>query len=141
VKAVLWNFLGTFTSRYFDWHGYWLFGLLIEDLAELRIDMLAPAVGEPGSPLGSAMQTAVARFEDQLRKASLDKRRVREAWLMIRKLPEPVAGKVNGHPRAGYKVAFLATAVMDNGQQYEREQFVLVAPHDPSIESRSASVV
>ncbi len=32
IKAVLDNFLGTYTSRYSDFHGYWLFGFLVKDL-------------------------------------------------------------------------------------------------------------
>ncbi len=137
MRSVLWNFLGTFTSRYSDFQGYWLFGFLIEDLVELRIDLLAPAVAEPHLPSDVAIHTAVEKFEDQLRKARLDKRRIREAWLTIRKLPERLEGTIGSCGRAGHKVAFLATAVMDNGSKYEREQFVLVAPHDPSRESRN----
>jgi hypothetical protein len=141
MKAVLWNFLGTFTSRYTDFQGYWLFGFLIEDLVELRIDLLVPASGEAGSPPGAVTHAAVAKFDDQLRKAGLDKRRIREAWLTIRKLPERVDGTLDTRGRAGHRVAFLATAVMDNGRQYERERFAIVAPHDPSRETRSSAPV
>lgn len=103
MRAVLSNFLGTFTSRYSDFQGYWLFGFLIEDLVELRIDLLAPAVGEPGLPPDVAIHTAVKKFEDQLQKARLDKRRIREAWLTIRKLPERLDGTIDSRGRAGYK--------------------------------------
>ena len=40
IKSVLWNFLGTYMSRYSDYDGYWLFGFLIEDMGELEINIL-----------------------------------------------------------------------------------------------------
>ena len=40
IRGVLGNFLGTFTSRYSDYDGYWLFGFLVADLKDLRIDLL-----------------------------------------------------------------------------------------------------
>ena len=30
IKSVLHNFLGTYTSRYSDYNGYWLFGFMVE---------------------------------------------------------------------------------------------------------------
>jgi len=32
MTAVLKNFLGTYTSRYSDFQGYWLFGFLVPGL-------------------------------------------------------------------------------------------------------------
>ena len=46
VKGVLDNFLGTFTSRYLDHNGYWVFGMLVGDLGELRIDLLRSIEGK-----------------------------------------------------------------------------------------------
>jgi hypothetical protein len=40
IKGVLHNFLGTYTSRYSDYDGYWLFGMLVRDVEELSIDLL-----------------------------------------------------------------------------------------------------
>ena len=35
---MLHNFLGTVTSRYSEWHGYWLFGFVVSDLERLDHD-------------------------------------------------------------------------------------------------------
>jgi len=138
VKSVLWNFLGTFTSRYTDFRGYWLFGFLIDDLSTLHIDLLAPVVHEPASPEDAARHAAVIKFEDQLRKSRLSRHRIREASLTIRKFPEPVAVSINGHSRPGHRLTFLATAILDNDRRYERETTALVAPHDPLVEVRAS---
>ncbi len=67
MRGVLGNFLGTYTSRYSDFDGYWLFGFLVSDLGEFRIDLLAPNPGEPNTPLAVAVQLAAAKFDDQMR--------------------------------------------------------------------------
>jgi hypothetical protein len=136
IRGVLGNFLGTYTSRYSDYEDYWLFGLLVSDLGELRIDLLAPTAGTPDSPVGSAIRSAAAKFEDQVRKARLLRSQVREAWLTIRR-DGSAGGWANGHWCAGYNVRFSAGAVMDGGRRYEREQIMFVAPHNPEIELRS----
>jgi hypothetical protein len=41
IKSVLRNFLGTYTSRYSEIRGYWLFGFLVPDLGELHFDLLS----------------------------------------------------------------------------------------------------
>ena len=41
IPGVLHNFLGTFTSRYSDFNGYWIFGFLVEKMDSVRIDLLA----------------------------------------------------------------------------------------------------
>ena len=43
IPGVLHNFLGTFTSRYSDFDGYWVFGFLIESMDRVRIDLLSEA--------------------------------------------------------------------------------------------------
>ena len=67
IKGVLDNFLGTYTSRYTDYEGYWLFGLLVADLGEVEFDLLA-AGGSPDSPLGVAELAASLKFADQRRR-------------------------------------------------------------------------
>jgi hypothetical protein len=141
MRGVLGNFLVTYTSRYTDYHGYWLFGFLVADLGELQIDLLTSTATEPESPLGVAIRSAATKFEDQLRKARLARSQVREAALTIRRFPDSVEGVVNGHPSAGYKVSFLVGVVMDDGRRYERERVVFVAPHNLKIEHRSTRAV
>jgi len=138
ITGVLDNFLGTYVSRNSDFDGYLLFGFLVADLGELRIDLLGQPAEDPRTPAGAAAATAVARFDDQRRKAGLRLSQVHEAWLTIRRLPGPVSGEVNGRPRAGFNVRFAAAAVADNGRRYDRARVAFVAPHDAAAELRSA---
>lgn len=138
IRGVLGNLLGTYTSRYSDYDGYWLFGLLVADLDELRIDLLQPPASGPGTPSDIAVRWAAAKFEDQLLKSGLARPQVREAWLVLRKLAGSVMGEVNGNPCIGHRVAFSASVIMDNGRHYERECGVFVASHNPSVEQRRA---
>src|SRR4051794_17775759 len=94
IRGVLSNFLSTYVSRYSDYDGYWLFGFLVSDLGELRIDLLVPIVGDPDTPLGAAIRSAAAKFADQAGKAGLTRSQVRDAWLAILRLPGPVGGSV-----------------------------------------------
>jgi hypothetical protein len=138
IKSVLGNFLGTYVSRNSDYDGYLLFGFLVGDLGELKINLLGQSVSDPETPLGVAILSAAVRFEDQMRKASLVRSQVRDAWLTIRKLPGLVEGSVNGHPSTGFNLSFLAGAVVDDGKRYQRERVVFVAPHNAEVERQSA---
>ncbi|MCL4205293.1 MAG: hypothetical protein KJ000_22650 [Pirellulaceae bacterium] len=138
IRGVLGNFLDTYTSRYTEYDGYWLFGFIVTELAELRIELLTPTSDASDAPLETAVRSAVAKFADQAQKAGLVRPQVRDAWLTIRKLPGPAKGSINGVPCAGHNVSFSAGAVMDGGRRYEREQVVFVAPHNPNVELRSA---
>ena len=62
---------------------------------------------------------------------------VAKAWLVIRKRPGRVLGSINGHPRPGHDMCFLAGAVMDSGLRFECEEVVFVAPHDAGLERQS----
>ena len=137
IRGVLGNFLGTYMSRYSDCGGYWLFGFIVGDLSELRIDLMALTGSEPVSPFRMAVALAVAKFSEQVHKAGLVRGQIREAWLTIRKMPVPVNGCVNGHPSVGYNMAFSVEVVMDWGRRYEREQIVFVAPHNAKVEWQS----
>jgi len=134
---VLWNFLGTYASRYSDYDGYWLFGFLVPDLGELRVDLLERAASDPNTPLELAVQSAAAKFDEQCQKARLAQSQIREAWLAITRLPGFVRGPVNGHTCDGHSLRFAVRAVTDLGRCYEKEQVVFVAPHNAKLERRS----
>ncbi len=141
IKGVLGNFLDTYVSRNSDYDGYLLFGFLVGDIGEMIINLLEQSVSRPDSPKAVALSSAAAKFEDQRRKAGLDPSQVHQASLKIRRLPGVESISVNGHSCAGFKLRFLAEAVMDDGRRYERERVVFVAPHDPRVELRSARVI
>jgi hypothetical protein len=137
IKGALRNFLSTYTSRYSDYDGYWLFGFLVPWLDQLSIDLLGPSPTVVAHPLQAAIRTAIERFHDQLRKAGLDPARLGAARLVIRKLAEPVEGFVNGCLAPGFHVVFAIHAVTTSGRRYESDVTTFVAPHDPSLELRS----
>lgn len=138
IKGVLNNFLGTFTSRYSDYDGYWIFGLLYGDLEQLTIDLLNPEVATPGiTPVSAARQLAREKFADQMVKAGLATSSLQEASLEISKQHEPVMGPVNGRSCAGRTINFRVVAFFKSGKRYESDKSIFVAPHNPEIEGRS----
>lgn len=138
IRGALGNFLGTYTSRYSDYDGYWLFGMLVDQLDELDIDLLHPGESSgPASPIALAIRLAASKLADQLGKAGIPASCIREARLTIAKLPGVTQGPVNGRVCAGHNVRFCARVVSDLGTTYEKAISVFIAPHNPRIESRS----
>jgi|SRR3954451_4363390 hypothetical protein len=138
VKGVLSGFLGTYTSRYSTYRGFWLFGFLVEHVDRMEVDLLNAGGSLNDSPQRTrARELAVQRFADQLSKHGFDRSLIRSAQLEIVRLPDD--GSIQGqHFRGGYNLSFLATVTTDNGKRFEREQSVFVAPHDPQRELASA---
>jgi hypothetical protein len=138
LRGVLRGFLGSFTSRYSDYEGYWIFGMLVMDLREATIDLLGDADGgaEPG-PLSAAFRLARTLFGEQLGKGGLDPSRVREARLDMRRSSTPTRGTVNGRLAEGYEITLAVRVVTDLNGVYESTGSIFVAPHDPQAEQRS----
>jgi hypothetical protein len=91
------------------------------------------------APQAVAARLATSKFQEQVRKAGIEPSRISNARLTITRLPDTVAGWVNGiHRRNGNNVAFVVQVDMDNGNRYEQQRVIFVAPHDPSVELRSA---
>jgi hypothetical protein len=138
IKGVLRNFLGTFTSRYSDVDGYWVYGYLVEDFKGLNINLLEPnADNANASPSAFVIQLAKQKFEEQISKAKLQRTWLCKAHLEVLKLPESRTELVNGRSSSGYEMRFLTRAVTDLGQNYEAALSIFVAPHDPKVERRS----
>ena len=137
IKGVLDNFLGTYTSRYSDYCGYWLFGFLVTEAESLSFDLLtAPAQPESGA-VSAAANSAVEKFQDQLGKHGLARTHVRTACVLIERLSLTADGQVNGRSAAGYQVRVSVTAVTDRGRRFDSERSFFVAPHNPQAEFRS----
>ena len=137
LKGVLTNFLGTYMSRYSDHQGYWLFGFLVAKLESEEFGLLDQNRGGSIEPMDVARVVAARQFAEQVAKSGLDFARVRDARLLIERLPGAVVGTVNGHPCSGFKVRFRATAISDTDRRFESEKIVWVAPHDECVERRS----
>ena len=139
IKGVLHNFLETYTSRYSDYDGYWLFGMLIDELEQFNINLLDAGRGiTESAPMTIAVQLAATKFKEQMGKAGLSLLCIREAHLAATKSPDLRNGYVNGHRSTGFDVSFVARAVSHGGKSYECRKSVFVAPHDPAVELRSA---
>lgn len=137
--SLLDNFLGTFTSRYSQFDGYWLFGFLVNECGEIAVDLLSESPADAGnSPLERTAQIARVKFAEQLEKLQIHPHYLSAATLTIRLPGENVSGEVNGQNCLGFEVTFSAQAVSDRGASYRSERKLFVAPHHPSNERRSA---
>jgi hypothetical protein len=138
LKSVVYGLVGTYTSRNSDYDGYWVFGLVLDDLQDARLDLLCTGVGPVGRrPWSFARRLAVAKFREQLMKAGLDGGCVRTAELLIHTLPGSSRGFVNGQASDGRTVLFTARVETSTGRLFERAVSVFVAPHDARVEQRS----
>ncbi len=136
-NSVLHNFLGTYTSRYSDYEGYWLFGFLVDHLELFEVDLLAGTSGETGRAANAATELATQRFADQVSKSGCNFRLLCDARLKLERLPGVCRGPVNGRISNGYSVRFQAMAKVDTGRVFVSERIVFIAPHNPFSESRS----
>ena len=131
LRSVLWNFLGTYTSRYSDYNEYWLFGFIVRELASAEFDLLAEReVFANDDIFAGAGDLAVREFADQLGKAGLDRSQVAKARLHIEQL-SAVCNEIYGEERGGWNYRFRVTATADTGRTFESETIVFVAPNVP----------
>jgi hypothetical protein len=138
VKNALAGFLGTYSSRNTDYKGYWLFGFIVDRLSELHIDPLMQRRSLASTALDAAGDLARAKFLDQLLKNGITVDRVRQAALIVRRLPGKVERSIDDQVRAGVMVSFHIEAVMQDDRSYEKSCVVFVASHDAEVERRSA---
>jgi hypothetical protein len=138
LKSVLTGFLGTYSSRYSEFHGYWLFGFIIKSLDRMEVDLLVPGDSDHGHPARLvARQLAAQRFYDQVTNHGLHLSMIRSAQLILERRPDD--GSLPGqHSRGGYNLHFVASVTADNGKSFERRTAVFVAPHDPKFENAVA---
>lgn len=135
LHSVLHDFLGTFTSRYSDYRGYWLFGQLPNDIDQWSIDLLGDSPSGD-TPTDAAHRLAHRRFAEQMQKSGLGRSVVREAMLRFERDPQPILGRRGEHEAWGSKVTMVVRVVTDVGSVIERRQTIFVAAHDPDQEGR-----
>jgi hypothetical protein len=134
LRAVTKNFLGTYTSRYTDRDGYWLFGFLA-DGPPLDIDLLGDRYRRSEEPAEDARLFAMDAFLDQLMKAKLPESRLRTGRLAISASPTPVEQLAGGLLRKGREVIFTVAVTTDRGGKYGATCTKFVAPHDRASNS------
>lgn len=138
IQGVLCNFLGTYTSRYSNYDGWWLFGFLADEIQQLTIDLLNPQItNSENRPLILAAQLAGRKFREQMDKNRIAISLIREARLEISKLPQSKDGFANGRASVGNEFRFAVQTTTDFGKTYKTEATIFIAPHNPKIESRS----
>lgn len=71
ITGVLYGFPGTYTSRYSDLDGYWLFGFLVPEVVDVNFDLMGDRAISVASPLAFAETLARAKFKEQMGKAAL----------------------------------------------------------------------
>jgi len=136
LKGVLSGFLGTYTSRYSDYKGYWLFGFL-SSIHLLEIDLLGDSESRGTEPVELARCLAIDAFADQLAKVAMPESCVRRAGLVIRIVGEPVEEVAGSSLRRGNHVAFYVEVETDQKKIFRATRTVFVAAHDPAVELRS----
>jgi len=122
--------------------GYWLFGFLVEDIQQIRFNLLDMNFDTCNTPLAVAKRLAVRKFLEQIEKAELSLSFVQEAYLDIIKTPVPdfEYATYNGHFYFPHKLIFVVIAQTDKGEMYERTSSIIVDPHDPRLEHRSSRI-
>ena len=141
IQGVLYNFLGTYTSRYSDYKGWWLFGFLADEIQQLKIDLLNQSPIFEHKQMAFAVELAKRKFREQMEKNRIPISWIHEAHLEIAKLPQEKNGFVNGRAIWGNDFRFAIQAKTDCGKTYKTEVTIFVAPHNPTIESQSTRAV
>ena len=134
VAGALRNFLTTFTSRNTDWRGYWLLGMLVDELTEHEIDLQCLNTGELHRPLPVAARVASEKFHEQIQHAGLNPQQLNSATLLIKKTSEPRPLVVEGFLRSASEITFTVHAQWADNKRCELQKSVLIAPHDPALE-------
>lgn len=136
MKSVLHNFLETYTSRYSDHAGYWLFGFL--EAEELSINLLEGSIDASESKTPDVLAAGLARrkFSEQATKAKFTVSRVRSAELAIRKWQESRGALAGSRVRVGHDFDFTVTVTLMSGRTFVSHKTVFVAPHDATAELR-----
>jgi hypothetical protein len=135
IKGALAGFLGTFTSRYLDYKGYWLMGMVATNLWDWNIDLLGVAPVED-TPEAAFRRLAIHLFAEQVSKSGIPISAVATAELETAAQPEIVRGLVGYKTAEGHIVTFIASATMNTNRSYQCERAVSVAPHNPERERR-----
>lgn len=138
MKSALAGFLGTFTSRYSDYRGFWLFGFLVP-FEPLVIDLLAsePTAAPPeATPIRFCQWRARTAFQDQIAKAGLPMAAVHSATMTL-EATRSVVGTIEDRVAHGFELSAQTEVTMDTGAEFQAATKLFVAPQNPTTERRS----
>ena len=137
LNGVLDNLLDLLVSRYTDYDGYWLFGLLTSEHKPIKLSLIRPQ-GTLQHPVEHYLEhLAHAKFEHLLLRSGLLASHVTAAGLVLTRSETQVNRIAGQHVRWGYMMTLEAWASSDLGRTYRRKRGVFVSPHDPRFEHRS----
>jgi hypothetical protein len=128
INSALFNFLGTYTSRYSAFNGYWLFGFLVGDGVRLEFDLLAQPPAADGSAKSRAAVIAIERFHNQMRKARIASA-IEAAKLVLETNSGRVRRPVNGWEHDGFLLTASVHALVGGAWRHRQTTF-FVAPFD-----------
>lgn len=135
---MLHNYLETLSSRYSDYDGFWVFGLLFHNLGAIKIDLDSQSSLLPGDPVLVWFEAESRRkFAEQIAKDRIPIEYVRAARLVCEVVSKPFSGSIGGSPTEGATCRLTVSVTSDLGAEYSRKKEFFVAPHDPSREHRS----
>lgn len=138
ITGVLCSLLDSFGSRYSDFDGYWIFGLLLRESETFSIPLISTDyIGSDLPVLKKAKAISRHILREQMQKAHIPIECISDAILRIRKLEDGRSGLVNGRVTEGFLVSVSADAISDYGKNYRAEKFLFVAPHNSALEARS----
>jgi hypothetical protein len=138
LTGVLYGFLDTFTSRYSDYDGYWIFGLLVREGDEVSLNLLHTNSNfEESVIISAATGIARAKFNEIRQKFHIPAEFVSEGRVLVSKLEPATLGLVNGRTSKGHLYSVCAEATSDLGKKYTARKTIFIAPHDPAVEHRS----
>lgn len=139
MRSALSSFLGTLTSRNPDHGGYWIWGQVEQQLADLNVDLLAEPP-EASTPMAAGARLARTNFREQVEKAGFSVSVVRGATLNVALGPahEVRAGSSSPYSE-GHVATFMVVARMDDGRTFAKEATIFVAPHSRSHEMRRSA--
>ena len=138
IKGVLHGFLGTFTSRYSDYDGYWVFGFITDAMNDLTINLLEVEDTNAGNDaVLFVAQLAHRKFSEQMDKEHVPLSFVRRAQMTITQSAAPAKGFAAGHLCTGHIYVFSVQVVTDLGKLFQAKAQMFVAQHDSVVEHRS----
>jgi hypothetical protein len=137
INGAIAGFLGTYSSRYSDFRGYWLMPRLLSPSAPLTFDLMG--TGDlPNDPCGSAERLAREKFSQQLAKHRRKPSDLKSATLEIRTSDTSKRALAGPSTRDCYTMTLSLVVAATLGKHFKRQIELLVAPHNPHFELRRA---
>ena len=135
LRSVLAGFLGTYTGRYSEYQGFWLFGFL-ELQSPLEVNLLNKSKST-ASYESIASDLARVKFSEQLQKHGFEVSIIRHAVLTLSSEAQAVTRMAGDFAREGFDTIFRVSVVTGTEKRLEDVKIVFVAPHDERFERRS----